>query len=388
MAEVSGAGQTLVARLDQVARFRWAVVSAWLALVAGMSVLGIGDGDWEFFRRADRALLGRRVFGSPGGIHLYASRPDTQIGPPGLLAALPFHWLPQPWDVQAARFVMCLGLLLILWLTERLCQAVGVSDTLVRRGVLLGGLVVVPAWVAVAVTYTHLDDVLVLAFSVSAMLLVARDRPLWAGTAVGLAIAAKPWGVVIAPILLLGGWRAAIRPAALAGVVTLTWWLPFLADPKTWTALWHFRLSVDAASGLTLLGVHAGPMPGWDRPAQLLGGVLLGVIATRRGQWTGVLAVGLATRVALDPAAFSYYDIGPVLGALVWDLTRTRSGIPWASGLTMAGLSLATTVTSPATVGLLRLATCTALILAVLFSRRSTSQVDADLDRAAQPASV
>jgi len=359
-----------VTHLDKVVRFRWALISCWLCVVGALSAIWPGSGDWGYFRTGARALVGQPAPGTSGGIHLYASLPGIQIGPPALLAALPFNWLPQPWDVGVARVLMCLAVLLVLWLVDRLCQAMGVTKARRHRGVLLGGLMLVPAWVIVAVDFTHLDDVLVLVLGTLAMLLVAKERPLWAAIAVGLAVATKPWAIVIAPVLLRSGWRPAARPVALAAGVAVAWWLPFLSDPHTLGRLWGFRLPVSLGSGLTALGLDpAVVMPGWVRPAQLLGGVLLGVVAARRGHWTGVLLVGLANRVALDPNPMFYYGVGPVLGALVWDLTRTKTGIPWTTGFTMAAFSLTPFAGGPDTIGALRLAICASLILYVLLRR-------------------
>jgi hypothetical protein len=94
----------------------------------------------------------------------------------------------------------------------------------------------------------------------------------------------------------------------------------------------------------------------------------------RRGNWTGVLLVGLAVRVALDPNPMFYYGIGPVLGALVWDLTRSRSGIPWFTALTMAVFSLLPSVGDPLATGVIRVVVCAALALSVLLVRQASSR--------------
>jgi hypothetical protein len=103
-----------VTHIDKFVRFRWALVSCWLCAVGGLSAMWPGDGDWGYFRTGARALIGQSAHGKSGGTHLYASLPDIQIGPPALLATIPFNWLPQPWDVGAARVLMCLGVLLVL----------------------------------------------------------------------------------------------------------------------------------------------------------------------------------------------------------------------------------------------------------------------------------
>jgi hypothetical protein len=279
--------------------------------------------------------------------------------------------------VLVARALMTASMLLVVWLVDRLCEAMGVSAEHRRRGVLLGGLIMAPAWVLLAVDYAHLDDLLVMVLAVVAMLLLVKDRPMWAAAVVGLAVATKPWAIVFAPLLLRSGWRPAVRWTAVAAGVAAAWWLPFLTDPDTVGKLWGFRLPVTLGSGLASLGLDPGvPMPGWVRPAQLLGGALLAVVAVRRGHWTGALLVGLATRVALDPNPMLYYGIGPVLGALIWDLTRTKAGVPWTTGLATAAFSLAPAFSDRHVVGGVTLVTCAGLILSVLL-RRSARPVPA-----------
>jgi Glycosyltransferase family 87 len=364
---MAGVSARLWAVADRFARYRWVVIAVWLAVAGWLAASRTDDGDWAFFRAGTRALLGASGPAGPGGLHLYASHPELQIGPAALVAALPFHWLPKPWDVGCARTVMCLGLLLLLAIADRLARLLGVPTLVRHRAFLLGGLLVVPAWVAVAVTDTHLDDVMVLIFAVAAAVMMASARPAWAGAMVGLAIASKPWGVVVAPVLLCSGVRSSTRAVAAATIVAVAGWLPFLIEPGAVTALWHFRLPVSASSGLTVFGVHEGPMPAWVRPTQLLVGVGLGVLAVKRGHWTGVLLVGFATRVALDPASFAYYDAAPMVAALVWDLSRSRSGIPVVTAIAAAGFALSETSHDATVIAVIRLTTCVVLILAVIW---------------------
>ena len=329
-----------------------------------------GDGDWEFFRRGTGALLGRPILGSPGGVHLYASRPDIQIGPLALVAALPFRVLPRPLDVDVARVVMCLVLLVIIAMTESICSGLDVPERIIARVALIGGALAVPAWVTVAVTEVHLDDVMVVGFTTAAVLFTARKKPMWAAAAVGLAVACKPWGIVVIALLLQPGLRHTLRSCAVAVGVAIVWWLPFLTDPRTVTALWRFRLDVSANSGLALLGVGPGLMPGWARPAQLVTGVLLGVLASRRGHWIGVPLVGFAVRVALDPSTFAYYEAAPIIGALIWDMSRTRSGVPWVTGIAVAGFAISSSVGNDLLSAAVHALTCVALVVSVLVQRR------------------
>jgi len=88
------------------------------------------------------------------------------------------------------------------------------------------------------------------------------------------------------------------------------------------------REVIRVAAGLRALGVNTPDTPWWDRAAQLLIGFGLSVIAIRRGRWPAVLLICAAVRVALDPNTYPYYDAGPVVGALVWDLMGGRRAVP------------------------------------------------------------
>lgn len=350
--------------VDRAVPYRWTVLVGWLCVVAGLAALWRDDGDWGFFRLGAGALTGRTPFDEPGGTHLYASFPAVQIGPPGLVAALALRPLPEPWDVVAAQVLVAVAVLPLMVLLERFATALGVPAERRDRAVLLGGFALVPAWVVIA-EYAHLDDALVLALAVYAMLQLARDRTLPAAVAIGLAAATKPWAVVLVAALLRGGARSALRPLLVAGGVAVACWAPFLTDPQALPALSSFRLAVDGASGLAALGVEVGSgMPTWVRPVQVGAGLLLAAVATYRGQWTAACLVGLAVRVALDPNPMHYYGSGVVLGALLWDVARRRSGIPWCTVVAAAAFSVLGDL-GPAT-GAARLVVCAGLVVAVL----------------------
>ena len=121
---------------------------------------------------------------------------------------------------------------------------------------------------------------------------------------------------------------------------------------------------------LAALGVEPGePMPTWVRPVQLLGGAALAAVAARSGGWTGVMLVGLACRVALDPNPLFYYGLGPVLGALIWDGARGGAGIPWTTWCAVAAFSVTPYIAPPVLSGAWRVAACAALVLVVLLWR-------------------
>lgn len=340
------------------------MLGGWLVVVAGLAVMWRNDGDWGYFRLGAGALLGQTPFGEPSGTHLYVSFPDVQIGPPALVATLPFLLLPEPWDAVVVQGLIVGSVLLLIWLVDRFAQLMAVPAERRHRTVLLGGFALIPAWLVIA-EFAHLDDALVLFLAVGAMILLARDRDLAAAVLIGLATATKPWAVVLVAMLLRGGVREAIRPVLVAGAVAAVCWAPFLTDPQTLHALSDFRLRVDGTSGLAALGLEPkARIPGWVRPTQILGGLLLAVWATRRGQWTAALLVGVAMRIALDPNTLLYYGSGAVLGAMAWEISRRRTGIPWCTGVAMAVFSVLGDL--GAATGPVRLVVCAGLIVAVL----------------------
>ena len=69
---------------------------------------------------------------------------------------------------------------------------------------------------------------------------------------------------------------------AIALVVVALAWAPFvIADPGTLSAT-QFTIVNEPSSALRALGVSTPGTPSWDRPAQVLVGCALGVLAIRR----------------------------------------------------------------------------------------------------------
>ena len=99
-------------------------------------------------------------------------------------------------------------------------------------------------------------------------------------------------------------------------------WGPFVvAAPGTIHALGAYRVYPRQGSILWLVGLH-DHMFGGLRPIQLGLGVVAASVVALRGRWTAAPLVGIAVRVAFDPYAYGYYGLGPILAALLWDLTR------------------------------------------------------------------
>jgi hypothetical protein len=260
---------------------------------------------------------------------MYANYPRFQFGPVTLAASALSRLIGPHEGVAAAQVLMTIAGLAILYLAERTACWVrpDLDPDQIRWAAFGAGLIFVPVWAVLAVSWAHLDDVLALLLAAVAVNALARGRPVMTGVFLALSGSAKPWAFAFAALLFAvpaPRWRA----IAWAAGVTLLLWAPFvIADPHSIAAARYAIPNVDG-SGLRALGVNTPDTPWWDRAAQLLIGFGLSVIAIRRGRWPAVLLICTAVRVALDPNTYPYYDAGPVVGALVWDLMGGRRAVP------------------------------------------------------------
>jgi hypothetical protein len=342
--------------------------AAWFAILAPRG--GIA---WKFFTEGSGLLFGTGQGGLPpgGGLHVYASHPQLQIGPLSFVAAQVLRHIGPDQGLVAAQIALtAVGLILVravAVIATKLRPDLTARPGRLRWTVLVGGAVFLIAWVELSVAYTHLDDGLALALAVLAVRAAATDRPVLAGLCVGLAADAKPWALVFLPILLVlpgrGRWNAVTWALAAVGAA----WLPFvIADPGTLAAT-RYTIYNLPASGLRALGVTDPLTPSWDRPAQLAAGWALGVIAVLRRRWPAVILLGVGARVALDPAVHGYYTAGVMAGALLWDTLGSRRPYPAWSLASFAALNLAPLLTKDAALlGQLRLGLVVAFTAALL----------------------
>jgi hypothetical protein len=362
----SGLARRLAGNWHLLALSGW--TAAWFAILAPRG--GIA---WKFFTGGSELLFGTSRGGVPpgGGLHVYASHPQLQIGPLSFVAAAVLRPIGPHQGLVAAQIALsAVGVILV--------HAIGVIAAALRPDltahpgrlrwtVLVGGAVFLIAWVELSVAYTHLDDGLALALAVLAVRAVATDRPVLAGVCLGLAADAKPWALVFLPILLVlpgrGRWNAGGWALAAAGAG----WLPFvIADTGTLTAA-RYTIYNLPASGLRALGVTDPLTPSWDRPAQLAAGWALGAIAILRRRWPAVILLGVGARIALDPAVHGYYTAGVMVGALLWDTLSSRRPYPAWSLASFAVLNLAPLLTTDAALrGQLRLGLVVAFTAALL----------------------
>ncbi len=374
----------------------WAAV--WFALLAPGQQRHYPEGGgiaWRPFLVNGSHLLFGGPFGGPhsihllpGGLHLYANYPSLQIGPLAFAVAEPVRFLgPHGGLVAAQVLISAMGLVLLL-VIRRILSVIRPELT-GQRGAdlafLAGAAVFVIGWQELAVAYAHLDDALVLLLAVLAVWAAISGRPVLTGLAIGFAVDAKPWALAFLPVLLLSAglkaWqapyqagqpaRASLRAwlvaAIAAGLAVLAGWLPFfLADPGT-IAAFHYKIVNAPESALRVLGVASAQTPGWDRPAQIAIGCVLGAAAIWRGRWPAVILLGVGARIALDPATHGYYTAGVLAGALLWDLAGARRPFPAWTLISYAALALVPLASHDATVrGVFRLGLVAAFTVTVL----------------------
>jgi hypothetical protein len=238
---------------------------------------------------------------------------------------LPFTFLPLIWAKLAAAIFMSGAGIVLLILVSRL-----LSPDL-RTRILLPGLLFIPVWEELAGRAGHLDDVLALTFAVAALLAVQRQHAVAAGVLLAFAADAKPWALAFVVLLLvLPAHRRFRALTAWAAAVAMAW-LPFLiADPRSVIAA-SYRIQNAAGSALRALGVTDPSTPVWCRPAQLILGASAAYLLWRRGRAAAIILAVIAVRLLLDPATWSYYTAGLLVGTLIVDVCRTRQRwpIPW-----------------------------------------------------------
>ena len=242
------------------------------------------------------------------------------------------------------------------------------DDFLSRGGFLFAGGLFLFEWDHLALQSLHIDDVIAIvcvAFAIHAI--ARRSSWWWAATAIGAATAAKPWAIMFLPLLAAVPYGRRRIASAVAIFLGLAVWAPFVVvDPKTLLAA-HYTIPIDAGSVLRLVGVAARRTPRWDRLAQLGAALALGLAAVWRRRWQGVVLVGVAVRIMLDPSARSYYTTGFVFAALVWDLLQPRWRWPLTTFGVAALLDLPPALgATPTVAAIVRLIACVAAIAVVL----------------------
>jgi hypothetical protein len=219
-----------------------------------------------------------------------------------------------------------------------------------------------------AVENGHPEDLLAAALATASILLAARDRAALTGVALALAVAAKPWAALAAPIALLvldRGHRRTIVAGALAAALVLL--PPILSNPERMAegqrVLTEQPRVYAASAWWPVAETHPAP-PGVKPPYVMPGGL------TRSAGQTAILAITLALSLAclrrrreigveaglsmlaglmlarclLDPLNLYYYGVPFLVALVAWE-TYARRGIPLVSIL--ASIALWATVSPP-----------------------------------------
>src|SRR5271155_5869483 len=269
-----------------------------------------------------------------------------------LVERAPFALLPGLWgggQLAVYRMVAlpCLfaAAVLGIWLCAQMRSRPD-SSTL-ARAVALGVCVANPLTLR-ALELGHPEELLGGALCVAAVLLAARERPLWAGLALGLAIANKEWALLaVGPVLLALPSRRALcmlsagavaalvlAPLALVGSSGFVASTRGAASPPSaifqpWQVFWFLGHHGPVVRGL-FDGVKPGyrTAPSWvgaaSHPLILAVSVPLTALAWgrgRRGQSDALLllALLLLLRCVLDTWDTVYYPIPFVLAMLAWE---------------------------------------------------------------------
>ena len=352
-------------------RWRYVVIVVAAGLFAWQHIKGTGR-DWDYFVIGGELLFGQHHLYSPlaGGLQLYANYPTIQIGPLSLLLSVPLRLIGTDEGRVAGAIFMTAFAPALVYVLERTARFVRptVDKRFLQLTVLLGGLMVVQSWATLAVIYAHLDDVLVLAASTGALWAVAKRKPVLLGVCIGLAIAAKPWGVLVLPLAFALHKRERVVALLWGFGVAAAAWLPFvLGDDRTLEAI-KPQVVVAPSSVLHLFGVAANDAPSWVRPVQLGCVLIIGGLAVARGRWAAVPLVGITTRLALDPQVFLYYSAGLIFAAFAWDMLRSRRPLPLWTLFGFVLLNDSNVLVDDATVkSLLRLVLSVVLVGVVLF---------------------
>ncbi|HEV7624172.1 MAG TPA: hypothetical protein VGO26_08555 [Amnibacterium sp.] len=333
----------------------WAALAGCAAVTAVLFVV-LAPGwfiSWNFVVRGVHALF------SPQPLDLYGRHPELQMGPITFLLSAPVVLLlPQlPRHVVAIVLMLGCGLAIV----RELEAFVDRRDPATRVRWFLGGLLTLAAFSELAVRYAHTDDVLALLGVVLALGMLRRRHPLAAGLALGLAVDAKPWALPFVALLVLAEPRRRLPALAIAGLVVVAAWAPFLLLGTGSLRALQFRIPIEGASTLRLFGVRHGT-PAWCRPVQMLGGAAALLLAVRRSRWQAALLVVVAVRLLLDPAVKPYYDAGIVLGAAMADLYAV---LPIATLIATLGVALPSLLLAgdPSVRGVLRTVALLALLL-------------------------
>ena len=265
---------------------------------------------------------------------------------PSLLLRSPFMAFTQLWGggaiaVYRAGALPCLAAAagLAVWLNA---QMRGRGCGLAARLVAVAVCVAEPLGIT-ALIQGHPEEILGAVLCVAAVLCAQRERPIWSGILVGLAIANKDWGLLAAGPALVALPRGRFRAIAAMVVTAGLLFAPFvLVAHSSLTAqtqglalhsdtifqplqLWWFV----APQGFSATGGPAWLAPvGHTLPIAIMVPLSLAFAARlrrrperRRQDAMLLLALLLLLRCALDPWDVLYYPVPFLIALLTWEAT-------------------------------------------------------------------
>lgn len=309
-----------ITRIVLACRYPVLIAVALLVYVHSVAIQGEYAGrDWYLL------VLQADAFASAHPLHALSSVPDLPTGPLTPAATAWLRHLGNKNGWQGACVVLFLMSLVLIWIADRAASRAvpPLEPRRIQACVFVGGCFVIFAWMGPAGIWGHDDDIAALTLLVVTAYGCATRRWAVAAIALGLAAAFKPWAFFFLPLAAVSDARK-WRGVALALVVGLLPWLPFLIADRHSLDPGHFVVGVAQGSTLQMFGLATGTKVGWIRVLQPVLICALGVLAVRRRRWALLLWLGFSLRINLEPGIFSYYLAGPVVGAFIADLLRPR----------------------------------------------------------------
>lgn len=321
-----------------------ALVVSWLAL---------GDWTWTDYDSEARPAFDALVQGHP---ILFLKLAPVYGG--SLLMRAPFVLVPKLWgggelSMFRAAAVPCLAAAAVLgvWLVARM-RARG--DSLAARALVLGLCVANPL-ILPALEYGHPEELLGAVLCAATVLAAIRDRPVWAGVLLGLAVANKQWAILAVGPVLISLPSRRLLALACAGAVAAAILAPFtLASGSVsqagtgatstgsifnpWQLWWflgsHAHLVRDIA-GHVRPGYRVAPAWVTTHAHLLIAAMMVPLTALyalihrrgRAGHATDgllLLALLLLLRCALDPWDMAYYPLAFLIVLTTWEAIRHR----------------------------------------------------------------
>ena len=264
-------------------------------------------------------------------------------------------------ELAVYRAVSIPGLVALAFLAVALARRMGALEATRANRVLVVALCACNPITLRALEIGHPEELLCAAFAIGAVLAAARDRPLLAGTLLGLAIGTKAWAVLAIGPVLLALPRRRLLALGLAGAVTAAVMAPLVLGAggtaaaqavhgarqtgvifNPWQIWWPLGHVVDIGyDGLPKPGARFGP--GWlsqlSHPliAALVVPLSLAWWRVRRHdaraaaapeQVLALLALLLLARCILDPWNTVYYQLPFLLALLSWEALCRSSQPP------------------------------------------------------------